>query len=145
MVPHQLGADHVRLAGDGHAEIMGELELPGMVPLLPDQFLHDLKENPRRIESEETVSDVHHFFMQCVQRTEAVIGLSDLQGMEEVDHGVGDAKPLGSGHLLDPMGIQIGVEQIIEAFPGGFPAQDILHHPEKIQIFSIKHEFLEYS
>ncbi len=48
---------------------------------------------------------------------------------------------LGGGHLLDAVGMQIGVEQLLEFLPGGLPAEDILDHPEEFMIFPIEEKF----
>jgi hypothetical protein len=112
-----------------------------MIALHPDQLLHDLEEDPRRIPSEITVADVHHLVMEGSQGTQAVIGLPALQEVEQVDHRIGDAESLGGGHFLDAVGMQIGVEQILEFLPRGLPYEDILDHPKEFMIFAIKAKF----
>jgi hypothetical protein len=87
------------------------------------------------------VGDVHHLIAEGAEGAQTVIGLPDLQGAEQVDHRVGDSESLGCGHLLDAVGMQIGVEQLLEFLPGVLPAEDILHHPEKFMIFSVEEKF----
>ena len=120
---------------------MCQFQLPCMIPLHPDQFFHYLEEDPRGVPAERTVGDVHHLVMEGAQGTETVIGLSDLQGTEQVDHRIGDAESLGGSHLLDSVWVQVGVEQILEALLGDLPVEDILHQSEEFMILFIEEKF----
>ena len=49
MVTPQFLADQARFPRGGHTKIMGQFELPFIIPPHPDQLLHDLEEHPCRI------------------------------------------------------------------------------------------------
>ena len=143
MVALQLLADQARSARGGHPEVMGQFELPFGIPLDPDELLHGLEEDPGRVVAQRTVGDVHHLVVEGPEGAQAVVGFADLQGMEEVGHGVGDAEPLGGGHLLDAVGVQVRVEEVLEALSGGLPAEDFLDHLEEGVVFSFEEKFGE--
>jgi len=139
----ELATDQARPAGGGHPEIVGQLELADGIVLAADQFLHDLEEHPRRVAAQNAVGDVHHLGVERAKGADPVVGLADLQGVEQVGHGVGDTELLCGGHLDDAMGIQVGIEQVLEAFTGRFPAQNILNHLEQVVVFPVEVEFRE--
>ena len=141
VIAPQFLADGARLSRYGHPEVVRQLQLPGMIPLHPDQLLHDLQEDPCGIVAERAVGDIHHLVVKGAQGAQAVIGLPDLQGAEQVDHRISDAEPLGGGHLLDAVRVQIGVEQILEFFPGGLPVEDILDQSEEFMVLPVEEEF----
>ena len=61
-------------------------------------------------------------------------------GMEQIGHRVGDAESLGGRHLFDAVGVQIGIEQILEVFPGGLPAQNLLDQFNQLVVFPIEED-----
>jgi hypothetical protein len=141
MIALQFTADETGPSRYGHAEVVRQFELPLRVPLHPNQFLHDLEEDPCGIPAEEAVGDVHHLVMQGPQGAQPVGCLADLQRVEEVRHCIGDAEGLRCGHLLDPVGVQVGIEQILEVLPGGFPVEHLPDHLEQFVVFPVKKEF----
>jgi hypothetical protein len=93
---------------------MGKLELKRIVALGPDQFLHNLKKYSGRIFGHGTFGGIEHLIFQCCQSLEAVFDLPPFHGFQQIDNGIGRAKPLGLCHFFYPK----GMEKRIIQFPG---------------------------
>jgi len=120
---------------------MRQFESPAMFPLDPNQFLHDLEEHPSGIATEITVGDVQDLIVEGAQSAQAVGGLADFQGVEQIDHRMGDAESLGGRHFLDAVRIQVGVEQTLIILPEVLLVQNLLNHLEQFMVFPVKEEF----
>ena len=119
---------------------MRQFESPAVFPPNPDQFLHDLEEHPGGIATERTVGDVQDLIVKGAQSAQSVGGFADFQGVEQIDHRIGDAESLGGRHFLDAVRIQVGVEQIPEILPGLRTVQDVFNHLEQFMVFPVKKE-----
>ena len=134
VVASQHLSDDAGFAAGHPPEIMGQLELFDLVAVGPYQILHDGQEHPCGVLGQAAGRGVQHFVTQRAQGVEAIFQVSSLQRLEEVDDGVGDAKPPGFGQFFDAMGMEPG-KQAFFAYDGrGGSAQHTIDDLEKIAV-----------
>jgi hypothetical protein len=77
------------------------------------------------------------------QRADAVIHPADLQRAEQLRHGIGRAQPLGFGHLLDSVGMQIGEVNFAGKPAAAVGAQRVVDDPDQRVIAFVKEKFVQ--
>ncbi len=119
----------------GHPpEIMGQLELFNFIAVGPYQILHDGQEHPCGVLGQGAGRGVQHFVTQRAQGVETILQIPGFQRLEEVDDGVGDAKPPGFGQFLDAMGMEPWKQAFFADDGRCGPAQYAIDDLEKISV-----------
>ena len=92
VVKAKLAAHHAGLAGGGGAKIVGQLQLADLVAVGPDQFFHDLKEHPGRVDGERARCCGQDFVPKGAKGDQSPLGGARAHGVDEPDRCVGHAQ-----------------------------------------------------
>ncbi len=135
VVPPELAADDAGLAGGGHAEIVGQLQLAPGVAVGPDQTFHDLQEHPGRILGHGAFGRIDHFQAQGAQGVQAVLHPADFKGAQKLRHRICRAQALGLRHFLDAVGVKIGEIQPVRILRA---AQNVVDDLDQLVVLPIE-------
>ena len=138
VMPAQFRLDQPRLAGVGHAEVVGQLELAQFVAPAAHQLLHDLHEHPGGVLLEIRGGGAEHLVAQAAQGDDAVLRLAGLERAEQADDGVGDAQPAGCGHLLDAAGMHVRGHERTERLRPAPPPEDVVDDGEQLVVVGVE-------
>ena len=122
MVFTKLLAHDPGLSGRSQAERVGQFQLPGVIPVRPDHLLHDLKQHSGRVDGHGTGGGVQHFVLEAAKCAQTVVDPAHFQGLENVDHRMGDANAPRFRHLLDPARMEVPEKTALPAVHGRLTA-----------------------
>jgi hypothetical protein len=114
-------SDHPGFAKGRHTEAMGQFKLEGVVAPGPDQFFHDLKEDPGSILGHGPGGGIQDFIFKALEGLEPVFNDPPFHGLQKGSDGIGRAKALGFSQLLDSQGMKkwiIELSRISKGLPG---------------------------
>ncbi len=137
VVARQVSADDARLSGTGLAEVAGEHELGGRVPVGADHVLHELHQHAARVGAQAVLGRAQHLGVQAAKGGQAVLGLARFQRSQQVHHGISDAQTARGRHLLDAVRVHVGGQQLLVA--GRVLAlHHIAHDAQKVVILAVE-------
>ena len=134
----QLVAYQAGFARGRGAEIVGQLQLFEVVPVGPDNLLHDLHQDAGRILGQRSLGRIDHLFAQGPQSLDAVVHTAYLQGAEQVNDRIGNSQAFGLGHLLDSLGVKIGIIETAGMGIIAASAQHVVDDPDQVMVPAVK-------
>ncbi len=103
----ELAADDAGLAGGGHPEVVGQLQLAPGVAIGPHQVFHDLQEHPGGVFGHRTLGGIDHLQPQRSQSIQPVVHPADFERAQQLGDRISRTQALGFRHLLDAVGMKI--------------------------------------
>ena len=139
MKPFQLLPDNAGFSRSRHTEIVRQFQLPVVITLCLDQLFHDLQEDPRRVPAEKGLGAVEHLIPERAECSEPILRLADIERIEKMDDGVGDAQFLRCRHLLDSVGMQVWIQEAFEIRSRPVTAENLVDDDQELMVLSVKH------
>jgi hypothetical protein len=122
---------------------MGQFKLKGVIAPGPDQFFHDLKENPGRILGHGTGGGIQDFIFKSLEGLKPVFNHPPFHGLQEGSDGIGRSQALGFSQFLDSQGMKkriIELSCISKGLPGII---DGINNPDQIMVALVEKQVPE--
>lgn len=113
-----------------------------VLPWARTKLLHGLQQHAGGVAPQRRAAVVQDLVAHGPQRPQPLRrrALAALEGVEQVEHGAGQAQRLGRGQLLDAARVQVGIEERADGTRGLVPREERVHYPEELVVLTVEQQ-----